>query len=325
MTVEVNKNIENKPINQLFLYEYNSMFNFFINIIKKKKLPKCSILSGQKGLGKATFAYHLVNYLLSINEKYKYLTESNYIDPQNESYNLVKSNTHPNFFLIDNNESEDNIKIEQVRNLLKFLRNTTYKNNLKIILIDNVESLNLNAANALLKCLEEQTQNTFFILVQNNSDEIIDTIKSRCIEFKFFLSEVNKKKVISCLFEQHNIDIKISDLYLKNFYYETPGNLLNYSKAFENNKVDLFNDTVSIIYVFIDFYLKNGTSEILSYISTLIEKFYNDLIQKKPSENKKYFFNRSKILKLLTDMKKFNLDSKNTFLNIKDILKADAR
>jgi DNA polymerase III subunit delta' len=319
------KDLTNKPSKQLYLYKYDSMFNLFINTIKKNKLPQCSILTGQKGSGKSTFAYHLVNYMLSVNEQHPYSIKNNYIHPKNYSYHLVNSKTHPCFFLIDNMESEDSIKITQIRSLLKFLRNTTYENNLKIVLIDNVEALNLNSANALLKCLEEPTQNTFFILVQNNAHKIIDTIKSRCIEFKFFLNTSDKKDIFYSLCNEHNINIKNHEYFFKNFYFDTPGNLINYVKYFEEEKIDLLYDDKLSLNHLVETFLKNKALEVLPYISVLIEKYYNELVQKNPLKNKKYFFNRTKILKYLNEMKVFNLDTKNTFLTIKNILEIDAR
>ena len=213
----------------------------------------------------------------------------------------------------------------QVRNLLKFLRNTTYENNLKVVLIDNVEFLNINAANALLKCLEEPSKNTFFILVQNNVDKILDTIKSRCIEFKFFLKNTSKKKVFNSLCEQHGISVKNLNLLFERFYFDTPGNLINHLKSHENENIDVTSSYISSIYFLIESFSKDGTFDTLSNISMFIEKFYTDLIQKNPSKSKKYFFNRIKILKSLKEMKNFNLNSKNVFLNIKDILEVDAR
>ena len=60
------------PINQLNLYGYENYFDLFINLFNKGKIPNRNILSGQKGIGKATFSYHLINYLLTINEETKY-------------------------------------------------------------------------------------------------------------------------------------------------------------------------------------------------------------------------------------------------------------
>ena len=53
------------PRNQLYLYGYDYYFNLFLNLYKKNKLPSAILLNGQKGIGKATFAYHFINFLLS--------------------------------------------------------------------------------------------------------------------------------------------------------------------------------------------------------------------------------------------------------------------
>ena len=80
-------------------------------------MPNSILLSGLKGLGKATFTYHIINYLLSKDEERKYSIKDFAIDKDNLSYKLLSTNTHPNFFLIENNLLEKDIKIEQVRNL----------------------------------------------------------------------------------------------------------------------------------------------------------------------------------------------------------------
>ena len=134
----------------------------FIKLFHKSKLPNTILLSGLKGSGKATFAYHFINYLLSYNEKNKYSVNNFTINPDNKSYKSLCNFTHPNFFLLENNVLEENIKIENVRNILKFLNKSTYYSGIKIVLIDNAEYLNINSSNALLKSLEESNNNTFF-------------------------------------------------------------------------------------------------------------------------------------------------------------------
>ena len=152
------------PKNQLHLFGYEDHFNSFIKLFEKKEIPNSMLLSGPKGLGKSTFSYHIINYLLSNNEERKYSTKDFVIDETNLSYKLLSTNVHPNFFLIENNLLEKDIKIEQIRNLLKFLNKSTYTRNLKVIMIDNAENLNLNSSNALLKPIEEPLNNTFFLL-----------------------------------------------------------------------------------------------------------------------------------------------------------------
>ena len=153
------------PKNQLHLFGYQNYFNSFIKLFDKNKLPNTILLSGQKGSGKATFAYHLINYLLSYNEKDKYSLENFTINPDNKSYKDLCDYIHPNFFLLENRDKDENIKIDDVRNIQKFLNRSTYKSNIKIILIDNAEYLNINSSNALLKPLEEPNNNTFFLLL----------------------------------------------------------------------------------------------------------------------------------------------------------------
>ena len=61
-----------KPSENKKLYGLESYFNELINLYDQNKMPNKILLSGKKGLGKATLAYHLINYILSIDEDYKY-------------------------------------------------------------------------------------------------------------------------------------------------------------------------------------------------------------------------------------------------------------
>ena len=134
-----------KPIEQLNLFGYKKYFDFFCKLDQKNKLPNSMILTGQKGLGKATFAYHFINYMLSKDEKYNYDKNNFTINKNNLTHKLVQNQTHTNLFILDA-VNEENIKIEQVRKLLLFLNKTTYYKDLKIVLLDNAEYLNINSS-----------------------------------------------------------------------------------------------------------------------------------------------------------------------------------
>ena len=60
------------PRTQLNLFGYKDYFDTFVKLAQKKKIPNCILLSGPKGLGKSTFAYHIINYLLSKDEDNNY-------------------------------------------------------------------------------------------------------------------------------------------------------------------------------------------------------------------------------------------------------------
>jgi len=189
-----NKNLEiTLPKNQIELFGYEYFFNSFIVLYQRNKLPNTILLSGPKGSGKATFAYHFINYLFSYKEKNRYSLNNFTINPDNISYINLCNKTHPNFFLLENTTSSEDIKIENVRNALQFLSKSTYSSNIKIVLIDSLDCLNVYSSNALLKVLEETNNKTFFFLINNNPHKVLDTIKSRSIEFKFF-SLYQKKK-----------------------------------------------------------------------------------------------------------------------------------
>ena len=93
--------IDLKPNNQKKLLGFNKFFLNIINLYKNKKLPNKILFSGSKGIGKATFAYHLINYIFSKEEKFKYDIANFEISNSNKSFNLVQNNSHPNFHLID--------------------------------------------------------------------------------------------------------------------------------------------------------------------------------------------------------------------------------
>ena len=309
---------------QLNLFGYDKLFNSFIILHKKNKLPNVMLLSGSKGLGKSTFAYHFINYLLSDKEENNYLVENFKINPNNSSYKLIQNNIHPNFFLLENEHTEDNIKIDQVRNLLIFLHKSTYTKDLKIVFIDDAEFLNVNSSNALLKSLEEPSSNTFFFIIHNDASGIKETIKSRCIQFKFHLNIEEKKNIFKKIVQDYQLNFNYNDLD-KFFYFESPGNLLKYLIALKDSNFNILENNLPCILFLIDRYKIKKDSELLNLITLLIENFYNKLSLNNSNNINTYFINKNKILYLINDMKKFNLDKKNLLITIDDILKNEAQ
>ena len=90
-----------KPSENINLYGLDDYFNEIINLFLKKKLPNKILLSGKKGCGKSTLAYHIVNFILSKAEDDKYDLNKKCININNRSFILLNNKTHPNFYLID--------------------------------------------------------------------------------------------------------------------------------------------------------------------------------------------------------------------------------
>ena len=123
----------------------------------------------------------------------------------------------------------------------------------KIILIDNVENLNLNSLNALLKIVEEPNDNTIFILIFDSNKSTLETLKSRCLKFNLSLSFGNVIDITSRILERDILTI-FNDDFL--YHYNTPGELVNLVNFATLNNLNLkeFNLKQFIIYL-IDYYL----------------------------------------------------------------------
>jgi len=305
--------------NQLFLYGYEKLFKKFILMYEKETLPNVVLLSGIKGIGKSTFAHHFANYVLSKNEGNTYSTNDYKINENNFTYKLINTSTHPNFFTFDNNFDSKNIKIEQIRNLITFLNKTTYSKDLKFIIIDNSERLNLNSSNALLKSMEEPTKNTFFFLIHDTSFKLLNTIKSRCIEFKLFQNYVEKKKVFNDLATQYNINEKINDEIIEDLNFNSAGNVFSYFVQLTNDDFKYTDNILDFVFYFIDKFKKDNNPETLSFITFFINKYYNNLYLK-GNKYSSYFANYSKIFKHIEDLRKYNLNVKNVFIKVNNIL-----
>ena len=322
ITDKINQTI--LPKNQLQLFGYINHFNSFIQLSEQKSVPNTILISGQKGLGKSTFAYHIINYLLSKGEDNPYDINTNRINNTNLSYKLVTKSIHPNFYILDSNLVQENIKIQQVRNLIKFLNKTVYSKNLKIIMIDNAEHLNLNASNALLKAIEEPNNNTIFFIIQNSASKISKTLKSRCNEFKIFFSHDKKKDIFKNMLNYHEIET-YSDFFEDNLYFDTPGNTLKYYFLFKEKNIDPNKHLLEAILFLIEKYQIEKTPEILSFLSYFIENFYLNLSKSKKNHLSKLFFDQSNILEQIQAIKKYNLNDKNVFLYIKNKLINETR
>ena len=297
-----------KSENQLNLYGLNNQINELINLYKNKNLPNKILLSGTKGIGKSTMAYHFINYVLSEDEKYFYDNKNFKINPENRSFKLIQNKTSPNFISIDIHAEKKNIDISQIRNLINNLQKTSFNSKPRFILIDNIEFLNLNSINALLKILEEPTINSYFILI-NNDKKILPTLKSRCLNFRISLSNRESIEVSNKLINQNVFDVINHNLL---DYYASPGKIYNLIKFSEENEIDLkkidLNDLINII-ISKNFYKKNNS--IQNLILDFIELYLVKNISKKYSEFYTYF------LKKIDKTKRFNLDFESLLIEFK--------
>ena len=118
-----------KPFHQIQLYGLDKYFNEIKKFYDYRKMPKTILLSGKKGIGKSTLAYHIINYILSQFEDNPYNINNFTINKNNKSFILLNNKTHPNFYLIDLIDEKKNKKL--INTHLKGYKFTPLKKGLK--------------------------------------------------------------------------------------------------------------------------------------------------------------------------------------------------
>lgn len=144
--------------------------------------PNAWLITGKANTGKMDFALYLAQTLLCECPTAEH-------KPCNEcpSCHLFLQQSHPDFEKLSPIEDEETntrklkqIKVDGVREALKIIYLSSHRGGMRVLLINPAETLNLQAANALLKALEEPPENVLFLLVCDNKDKLLPTIKSRC-------------------------------------------------------------------------------------------------------------------------------------------------
>ena len=300
------------PINQLSLFGHHIEFSNFIELYKNNKLPNKILLSGEKGIGKSTLAYHLINHILSFDEEYSYDAKNFKINPDNKSFKLVLNKSNPNFISIDVDDDKKSIDINQIRNLILTLNKSSFNTKPRFVLIDNIELLNINSVNALLKIIEEPNENIYFMLINNNK-KILPTLKSRCLNYKINLTFNQSFDITNKILDQNVLNL-INDQMIN--YYSTPGSILNLLDFANKNNVDLKDIDLKDLIKKILMEKKYKKDQFIKYlIYSLIEIYFRKNISVK---NIKLLSVQNYFLKKINYTKIFNLDDETLFMEFED-------
>lgn len=158
----------------------------FLKLFNSGKMPHSIILSGQKGIGKETFAYRVARFLFAAQNGWVKDSSKIYLSEENPVFEKMEVGGFTDLKVIERELNSKTgkranvIKVEQVRSVVEFFQTSSSEGGWRVVIIDEFETMNQNAANALLKTLEEPPSKTLFLLVCNNIDSVMDTIKSRC-------------------------------------------------------------------------------------------------------------------------------------------------
>ena len=120
------------------------------------------------------------------------------INNQTSFYKQYINGISPNIIYLDGFNFK-NVKIENIRELKSTILKSNISQKERFIILDDVELFNISSLNALLKIIEEPSSNNYFILINNQTKPIIETIASRCLEMKILLSDQIRIKFIELL------------------------------------------------------------------------------------------------------------------------------
>ena len=201
-------------------------------IINLQQFPNAVIFSGLAGIGKKKIAQAVAMSLLCENNKKPCGSCS--------SCHAFMANSHPDYYYMEPDRSKANpmIKIDQVRALQREVSLMPVMSNLRMVIIDDAESMNGAAQNCLLKTIEEPAGLSKFILITSDRSRLLMTLRSRCMIINFErLSETDIKRGL----ELQHIDNATEIAVISN------GSLGQAFKLAENDGLKIRNDALEFL------------------------------------------------------------------------------
>ena len=148
------------------------------------------LITRPRGIGKATLAWKIAAFLLADQEVGLFGDPTLAVDPDHPDARLIQSGAHPRLSLIRRpwddkaKKLKADITVDAVRNLKSFFHMSAADGGRRVVIVDAADELNRNAANAILKELEEPPANATILLVAHQPSRLLPTIRSRCRELR---------------------------------------------------------------------------------------------------------------------------------------------
>ena len=154
------------------IYGHEAVRQRFTDALTNGKLHHAWLLYGMKGIGKHTLAEQLAGYLMC---------DSQMACGDCHGCKMLAAGSHPDVFRLGLIEGKRDLNIEQVRSVLSFLALSGAESGRRVVILDDAERMNHQAANALLKGLEEPSADSVLLMVCSDLERLPATIRSRCM------------------------------------------------------------------------------------------------------------------------------------------------
>jgi len=159
-----------------------------LNAYRSGRIPHAWLIGGAAGIGKATLAYRMARFVLAHRDPLSpevQRAETLFVDPQHPVARHVAAGAHGGLLTLERTLNDKGvlrtvITVDETRETISFFGSTAAVEGWRVCIVDTVDELNPNAANALLKVLEEPPRQSLFLLVSQAPARVLPTILSRC-------------------------------------------------------------------------------------------------------------------------------------------------
>ncbi|PSL18978.1 DNA polymerase III subunit delta' [Shimia abyssi] len=179
------------------LFGQQCAIDTFLTALNADRLHHGWLITGPLGVGKATLAWQIARFLLATSDEAdgglfggppQY--DSLLVDPEHPVARRIAARSEPGLYAITRSVNEktgrlrDQIVIDDVRGLTHFLHMSASDGGRRVVIVDSADEMNPNAANGLLKMLEEPPARTTLLLISHQPSRLLPTIRSRCRELR---------------------------------------------------------------------------------------------------------------------------------------------
>src|SRR6202521_2085458 len=159
-----------------------------LNAYRSGRIPHAWLIGGAQGIGKATLAYRMARFVLAHRDAQStdvQRAETLQVDPSDPVARHVAAGAHGGLLTLERTLNDKGvmrtvITVDEARETISFFGSTAAVEGWRVCIVDTVDELNPNAANALLKILEEPPRQSLFLLVSHAPGRVLPTILSRC-------------------------------------------------------------------------------------------------------------------------------------------------
>ena len=335
-----------EPQFNTYLLGHKEAEDLFLRCWKNDSLHNSWLISGIKGVGKATFAFKIARFLLETTETEK----NNYLNidvsPNSKTYKLIAGNAHPDFKLLQRDYTDTDrkkiikaikdgdklsadelkelkksayIRIDDVRTINDFLARKSSTDGWRVVIIDSVDDMNSAAANAVLKILEEPPYKTLMLLVSHNPNRLLPTIKSRCAKLEL---KPLKDEEIASLLRRYRSELPEKDI--KKITKISAGSIGKALIYADSGATEIYDNLCSLAASGVNFkiaeildFCNNAVTNEETYELTkeLILKFLSDHVKNtnKVTETAECW---SLAVKTFAETENLNMDKKQALMNI---------